>query len=365
MLKNILIGLGVLILLAIIAFVALYFYITPDKMYIANFLKNNPEKSSIYWIRNGKTMADMRSDVKFPLASTVKIIIAIEYARQAAAAKINPQEQIDVADLDLFYLPDTDGGAHPNWKEELQSKNAIINNKVALEEVAKGMIKFSSNANSEYLMMKLGLTQINANLDSLGLKQHDKIYPFVSALLVFSNDKPADKKAFYEQIKNLSQADYVSRCLEIHEKLKVDKDTVFKKAFVFPDRDLQKNWSDRLPAATAKEYVSIMEKMNSRTYFSPEQQANLDKIMEWSFEVNPKNHDIYNHLGMKGGSTAFILTNSLYAETKKGDKTSIALFFNNLTKTEAIRMEIGLNDFNIQCLGNKTFESIADNLSGK
>ena len=65
-------------------------------------------------MRNGNVTVDLRSDRKMPLASTVKIIVAIEFSEQAAAGKINPQEAVPLADLDRFYLTDTDGGAHPD-----------------------------------------------------------------------------------------------------------------------------------------------------------------------------------------------------------------------------------------------------------
>lgn len=361
MVRKILIGLVILlVLVVVVGFIAFRYYINENV--IVDFIKKNPDRSAIYWTHNGKVMADLRSNVKFPLASTVKIIIAIEFAKQVAAQKINPKERIAIADLDVFYLPDTDGGAHKKWKELMEKSNLIENNSVSLEEVAKGMIRFSSNANTEYLMMKLGLDNINANLDSLGLKQHDHLYPLVSALLVFSNDKGIQKDSFLAQIKNLSMNEYTQKCLEIHEKLKKDRDGSLKKSFIFPDMDLQKIWSDRLPAATTYEYVSIMQKINNRNYFSETAQKQLDTLMEWVFEVNPKNREIYEHIGTKGGSTAFVLTSSLYA-TSSYYKNEIAYFFNDLTADEAIILQMSMNAFHVSCLKSSTFEDIAKKLN--
>jgi D-alanyl-D-alanine carboxypeptidase len=360
MVRKILTGLFILLVLVVVGgFIVFRYYITENV--IIDFIKKNPDRSAIYWTHNGKIMADLRSNTKFPLASTVKIIIAIEFAKQVAAQKINPKEQIPISDLDIFYLPNTDGGAHKKWKELMAKSNLIQNNAVSLEEVAKGMIRFSSNANTEYLMMKLGLDNINANLDSLGLKQHDRLYPIVSALLVFSNDKGVQKDSFLAQIKNLSTSDYTQKCFEFHEKLKKDIDGSLKKAFVFPDMDLQKIWSDRLPAATTYEYVSIMQKINNRTYFSATAQKQLDTLMEWVFEVNPKNREIYEHIGMKGGSTAFVLTNSLYAISSYS-KDEIAYFFNNLTSDETMILQMSMNTFHVSCLKSSTFEDTSKKL---
>lgn len=363
MIRKVLITLFLLLLVVTVAAFIAYRYYMSEHV-IIDFIKKNPNRAAIYWTQNGKVMADLRSDVKFPLASTVKIIIAIEFAKQVAAQKINPKEQIAIADLDVFYLPDTDGGAHEEWKQLLKQSNLIQNNTVPLEEVAKGMIRFSSNANTEYLMMRLGLDNINANLDSLDLKQHDRLYPIVSALLVLSNEKGISDEAFLAQMKNLSSSDYVQKCFDIHEKLKNDHDGSLKKAFVFPNMDLQKVWSDRLPASTTREYVSIISKINSRTYFPDVAQRQLDNMMEWVFEDIPKKREQFEHLGMKGGSTAFVLTNTLYATSSNG-KNEIAYFFNDLTDDEASKLQWSTIVFNGKCLKSTTCDEVAEKLMKK
>ena len=52
----------------------------PD--YVLNHLKNHPETSSLYVAENGEELITYQSDVVRPLASTVKILIAVEYAMQ-------------------------------------------------------------------------------------------------------------------------------------------------------------------------------------------------------------------------------------------------------------------------------------------
>jgi D-alanyl-D-alanine carboxypeptidase len=353
MLKKILIIIG--IILGVLFLIGFIFrrYFRPEAKTIVEFLKNNPERSSVYVVRNGKVTLDLRSDRKMPLASTVKIIVAIEFAEQAAAGKIDQNEAISLADLDRFYLTDTDGGAHPEWLKEMNEQKKISDNKISIMEVAKGMIKFSSNANTEYLMMRLGFDKLNARLDSLGIQNHDKLFPVASSLFVFSNDKKVENKQFLQEIKDLTPENYVKRCFEIHEKLKTATDTSFKNSLVFPDMDLQKIWSDRLMASTTKEYVGIVQKINSHRYFSEKTQAILDPIMEYIFDLAPLNRKIYTHLGMKGGSTAWILTEAMYATTQKGDQIEAAIFFNDLTEMEAMRLEMSLNAFRLACVSEE------------
>jgi D-alanyl-D-alanine carboxypeptidase len=364
MLKNILIVVGILVaVLGLIAF-AFTRYFRPDAKTVVEFLKNNPDRSSVYLVRNGDVTLDLRSDRKMPLASTVKIIVAIEFAEQAAAGKIDPQQAIPLADLDHFYLAGTDGGVHPVWLKEMADKNKITNGTIPLWEVAKGMIKFSSNANTEYLMMRLGFDKLNARLDSLGVKNHDKIYPIVSSLFVFSNDRNVESKLFLQQIKDMTLENHVKRCFEIHEKWKVAPDSSFKKTFVDFGDDLEKIWSDRLMGSTTKEYAGIVQKINSHTYFSEKTHAVLDPIMEYIFETAPLNRKVYKHMGMKGGSTAWVLTEAMYATTHKGNRVEAAIFFNDLTEMETVRLEMSINAFRLACMSAEKSAEMRKELMG-
>src|SRR5699024_448506 len=71
-----------------------------------------------------------------------------------------------------------------SWLEHMQEKEAIHDGTVRLYDVAKGMIQFSSNANTEYLLAMLGLLQINNQLAALGMDQHEEIYYISSSFLI-------------------------------------------------------------------------------------------------------------------------------------------------------------------------------------
>ncbi len=318
-------GLGILAVLFGSVFAYFYFkYLRYEKDFVAEYLVKNPNKYTLYWVRNDSLIAEHRADTMMPLASTVKTIIAIEFAQQAASGKINVHEQVPLGELARFYIKDTDGGAHPAWLADLERANLIKNRAVELMEVAKGMMQFSSNANTEFLMWKLGLNNINANLAKLGLKKHQPLYPFVSALYVCSDEHSATG------MKKMPMSLYLERTNKYFELLKVD--TTAKAKFKLSNIPLpvQHVWSDRLPASTADEYVSLMKKINSRTYFDAPTQAILDQLMEWPMRINPKNKEQFVHFGAKGGSTAFVLNYALYATDKKGNYTEFTVFTNNL-----------------------------------
>jgi len=355
MLKKVLIGVSIIIGLAIVtgAYGIYYFYPSADN--VLTFIDENPEKSSILLIRNDRVLARQNPNKVMPLASTVKIILAIEYAEQSASDVLDPDEMVSLDTLEQFYVPNTDGGAHKRWLTSVKDEHSedFDAGQMSIREIAKGMIKYSSNANTEWLLNKLGIKNVNNRLDSLGLENHTEIYNIVSALFVGKELFPnLNGEELQQKLRNLSSEEYVDATENIHQKLLAD--TVYKKTMGDLSMPIQKIWSDRLPASTVEDYVSIMEKINSRTYFSEESQAYLDEVMEYLLE-NPANREWLEHSGMKGGSTAFVLTKALYATDKKGNKTEMAYFLNNLSVLQQTRLQMSMNKFELKILTNEEF----------
>jgi D-alanyl-D-alanine carboxypeptidase len=346
---------GIIIGVIVVVFAGLatyaYFkYFDVEGDYVANFIAKNPDKSALYWVRNDTTVVTHNPGQKMPLASTVKIIIAIEFSQQVSAGKIRPDAPVPLSELSRFYIADTDGGAHPAWLEHIRKKNLVKNEQVPLLEVAKGMIRFSSNANTEYLMWRLGLPAINANLAALGLARHDSLYPFISALYVCSEENSA---------KGLQLMDimlYKKKAKEYFEILQAD--TTLKANFKLAhlSTPVQRAWSDRLPGSTAREYDDILQKIQSRTYFDSTTQQMLEKIVEWPMEAFDSNRQQYQHLGAKGGSTAFVLTYALYANDKAGNRTRLVFFFDNLNSVENTLLQAQLTDFQQKVIMGKEQE---------
>lgn len=275
--KKILAILGIIVLMIVSSVIALYYYFTPNENKVLNFIQNNPDKSAILLVRNDTILASRNIDKVMPLASTVKIILAIEYAIQSAREEVDPNEQILLSDLDKFYVPRTDGGAHKSWMRSV--KNKIADNKISIREIAKGMIQFSSNANTEWLLDKLQADKVNQRIVSLGLNNHTEIYPIVSALFVGKELFPGmNGKELENKLQNVSTQDYIEATHRIHQKLLTD--TLYKKDLGDLALNIQKIWSDRLPASTVSDYVSIMKKMNSRRFFDEKTQQYLDEVME-------------------------------------------------------------------------------------
>ena len=296
-------------------------------------------------------LANFHAERVMPLASTAKVIVAIEYAEQAAAGTINPDELVSLDELDRFYVANTDGGAHPAWLSAVSEQ--VVDNQVPIREVAQGMINFSSNANTEWFSQRLGLAQINKQIGQLGVQNHTPVYYLVSSLFVGKERFPgATGAALEEQLRNLSAEEYIQATNEIHQKLL--NNPAYKEDVGDLSMNVQRVWSDRLPAATTADYVAIMKKINSRTFFDESTQQYLDEVLE-GILANPANRQWLAHAGMKGGSTAFVLTKALYATDRNGNQTELAYFFNNLAPEENALLQTSMNDFELKILTDLAF----------
>ncbi|WP_397540313.1 serine hydrolase [Rummeliibacillus pycnus] len=327
--------------------------------YILHFIKEKVESGnvSISIKHNNQNWLNINENQLLPLASTVKIILAIEYAQQAAEGKINPNKNVELTDLDKFYIPKTDGGSHKEWLAQLKKNQDIVS--VPLYEIVKGMIVYSSNANTEYLHEILGLQNINHAPKSLGISNHDPIYPTTSALYIpvqLMYEKNLSQQETLEVLKKMDMSEYRKRAIDIHNKWLNQplSEEEKKKLKTNLNMDFQKIWSDRLPRSTTKDYVSIMDKLNSKTYFNENVYKYLDPVMEQLMK-HPKNKEWLIHAGQKGGSTAFIITIGMYATDKEGNKTEIAFFANNLTLLEQIKLSRNINSFQLKFLKDSAF----------
>jgi D-alanyl-D-alanine carboxypeptidase len=314
-----------------------------------SFIKNNSKRASLFISGNDSTLAKLNEDVMMPLASTMKILVAVEFAKQAGAGAIQEDGYVAISELDKYYLENTDGGAHPTWLNYEKGKGHIKNDSVKLIDVARGMMIFSSNANTEYLLDLLGLDNVNSNIRSLNLTRHTAIFPLVSSLFMYQNPLHNKEKDVIKAIRALPEEAYCKVNYGIHYHLK--NDSAFKSTFRPGDltMKMQKLWSDRLPSSTAKEYVQLVKTLNKRLFLDENMYGILADILEFPME-NPGFQKQFVHFGAKGGSTAFVLTHALYLTGKKGERLEMAIFFNNLTPQENEKLQRWLDPFEAQVI---------------
>lgn len=298
-----------------------------NERHVLRFIVRNPAKASLYIIENGVTVADLQSDVRRPLASTVKIIILAEFADQVADERMDPNEVVAMSSLNRFYIPNSDGGAHTAWLFDLKEKGIDTENGVTMAEVARGMIKFSSNANTEFLMDVLGLDAINRKLKHWGLHEHDDVYPFSSAVLMPTYIKDTLGVSLRQAasiMKSFSDAEYAAKSLEIFHLLRNDPEGKWLRRLNRRERSkwkFQRIWSDRLVRSTAREYAHLMKDL----FEGDKLNGKAQEVFQDLIRLQVSNPNVA-YAAQKGGSSLNILTVAMYYEDLAGNKSEMAFF---------------------------------------
>lgn len=319
-----------------------------------NFIQTNRNKAALYITRNDTAIASLNENRRMPLASTVKIIVAIEFARQSARETINENAYIALPELDKFYVPGTDGGAHSAWIDYARKNNEIRGDSVKLVDVARGMIIFSSNANTEYLMDLLGFDNVNNVLSQFDAKEHSVIFPLVGSLFLYQVPKKTSESKLAKTISGYSDKKYGLEAYGHH--LGMKEDSGYRNRFRPEEFSLalQKIWSDRLPASTAKEYALLVQSLNKREVLEEPAYFTIAEVLEFPME-NKVFQSVFKHYGVKGGSTGFVLTHVLYFTMKNGTRMELAIFFNDLTPEEEQKLEGWLDPFEAQVIFDPKF----------
>lgn len=340
---------GSLVLVIAISAFALF---RDNPNYVVKHLAENRATSSLYVVENDVELIDYEATIVRPLASTVKIIIASEYAMQINDGQLESDEIISIDELNKHYLKGTDGGAHEEWLSHLDSEGAIT-----LHDVAKGMVTYSSNANTDYLINLLGADKINDRIKALGLTGHEDVYPIVGALLIPTHLKneseELSKAALTKKLEEMPMDMYRSLAIEISEALTVGSSAYNEE--LTSSKEQQRVWSDRLPGATAQDYGKLVWAISNEQFPAKASEV-LRDLMEWPMTFNEQNKERFAHLGMKGGSTLFVLTDAVYAETLEGDQTEIVLLTDNLSFLKGFLLRHNLNSFVSNLIGNEEFQ---------
>lgn len=331
------------LLLLFICFIGLLFFIKKRDMKktkddIIKFMVKNPEMWSMSVIQNNEEIIGYNKDKVIPLASTVKILYAVAFVNAVRNKYINPYELIQTKEIDSLYIKGTDGNAHNLWKEHEQ-----IGSEVTLKEIAKGMMKYSSNACTDYIYYRLGKEKIVEVIKDYSLLHHTEIYPINSALLIpsylnINNKIPKNKIA--QAIRDMPNNQYHLLATDLLNMiLHGEANLYMERLHMMSGMKTQRALTKKLPAASSFDYANLMNQLGNSKKLTPQDKELLDELMGYSDYKKDGSRFWY-----KGGSTLFILTSAGY-RSKDSENISFSFFIEDMSSIETIWMEKKYNEF--------------------
>lgn len=282
------------------------------------FFSSHTNTSSIICIKNDTLQVNWNTREVLPMAATSNLLVAYEFAKQAAYKVIDTAEWVPLKDLARYYLPGNKTDQYGDWLGMMVAMKKTDEGRVKLQEIPIGMLQFGSPALAEYLMDRLGFDNIKSNLQSLGITDHSAIVAPVSSLVLFQNRVKTNPKKIKKAIEKMGEEEYCKSAFQMH--LAVKNDSLFKNKIgpLTVTREFMRMWSDRLPQSNTLSYGQFLQMVMKEKMFEKNIYQHLRKIMEWPMKF-PTVTNLFNRFSMTGSATPFVFSQAQYAVTKNND----------------------------------------------
>ncbi len=287
------------------------------------------EANGVYW----------NADVQMPLASVSKLIHLVAYAEAVAAGQLDPTSTVLLADLERYYLPNYDLGAHKRALAELDVQERLLRNpdRVQLQDVPWMMTRFSSNASTDYLQMLLGQARIEQTAVVLNLTTQTAPCPWLGQFMAMGNhtrQAASDRQAVLDYIDNPAAygaevallTDAYSNNVAFRE-----EENRWHAQTRRPSVETQSLFAEQLNAhGSPQEYADLMARIAQNGLSNGESSFLVRRYLEWPM-IFPENQEIFNNLGYKNGALPGILTTVYYAY-RQGEEAPlvVALFYKDV-----------------------------------
>ncbi|MDX9992106.1 MAG: serine hydrolase [Anaerolineales bacterium] len=269
------------------------------------------------------------ADQPYPLASTFKIVLLSGYAEQVSAGALDPAEIVPFEALDRYYLPGTDGGAHPEFLKTLGEGRTNM----TLAEVVGGMMTYSSNAAADYILSRLGGVDWDELYQRLGLQQTSQPHSYLGLYLYITNHEsgaydltslgPQATLAEQERLARLFVEDPAWREAELSYAANFTN-----QAGLDVQKDVTANFGVRSSANDLSRLMTAIYGPDSA--LSASTRSIMRQYLEWPMRLNPGNAKTFKTLAAKNGAWPAVLTSAWYAEPLDADPRVLVVLYRNM-----------------------------------
>lgn len=305
------------------------------------YFQQKPQTASLsFWTPRGNV--DINHNQMRAICSVFKVTVVLEYARQSTEGDINPQACIPLDYINRYYMPHVDSG-HKAFLD------TVTGNCSKLDDIVTGMIKFSSNANTEYLTDLLGADKIDKMISSVGMNHSQTLY-VVSSMVAMNNTKKLPYNEYINYLKTLTPEWTRQQSFLIHSALK-DKTLQISDEFYLDPKVIDIH-VELLEKSTTQSYRQLMQKI-STGYFGTEMSNKIYDLFDAVDRSSEFAKANFVHTGAKGGSANYpgmtnaALAVSGYAIMKNSTEQPIsyALVYNGLEPATFTDLLLDMNMF--------------------
>jgi len=314
------------------------------KRKLADFILANPASTAVVACtldERGEFVADghelfYNAEQPLVMASTMKVVVLAAYADAVVNGELDPGDRVPIADVERYYVPLTDGGAHVSGLKSVgiqADERGFARDQAAamtLDDLARIMIYYSGNAETDYLLARLGPDKMASVVQKAGLEHHSPIGLTLGPVLAIFNHKDPSFSMDLSQLASAGipngNASHLDRLTELYlhdQQWQASQiqfmNSVSREPVGGPDMWARQTAALQLfPKGTAREYAQMMARIAAGRFIS----AQVSEIMQHKLEGVPSDWPLraifYHRHGTKDGVTAGVLTLASHAVPRRG-----------------------------------------------
>jgi D-alanyl-D-alanine carboxypeptidase len=294
-----------------------------DPAVLVDWIATHAEQAGIAVTVEGEPDIASSVDQRFPLASTRKVLLLGAYAGAVADGSLDAQEQVPLADIERWYWPGTDVGAHPNAVNDWRARGVIRradggDAAVPLDEVVWAMIRWSDNAASDYVLSRVGADQALAFAQRHGMDDQEPLMSLFGEFVAWATHS-------VDYWRGLSPAERQAEAARLAEATSMAEAATL----VLPSVEDQRALVSVSVAGTPSDWARLMTRIAASEGLQPAAADIIHRHLEWPLVALPQNRERFARFGAKSGSMAGVQTNAAYLQPHDGSNIAVALFFHD------------------------------------
>jgi D-alanyl-D-alanine carboxypeptidase len=283
-----------------------------DAESLLDYLEQHADQTGLVIRRAGdpEPLVADSSDEPRSLASTRKILLLLAVAEDVAAGTLDPAEQVAIEDVERWYAPGTDGGAHDAAVAELGPDWTV-------QTVAQAMIIYSDNAATDWLLDRVGgSAAVDEVIDAYGMTSQDPLWVTLGEYLAWELEpeallaaSPAERVGIAERLAQAHPAGPVEVTL--------------------PPVEDQRDLAAVSTRGTAGEWAALMDAVATEAEAGDPAAAYTVEVLSWPLAVGD-NAEKYTLFASKGGSLPGVITEADVIQPKGGERLTVVQLYGDL-----------------------------------
>jgi hypothetical protein len=321
---------------------------------MATLFKNNAKNSAIYIIKNDKALMAWNDNETMPIANLSDLLIAIEFGKQATYKLLDSGQRVSLKEVVKYNIENKYQPEYENWLTDLlmQQKITDVTASVSLMDIVKGMHQYGVQANAEYLLDKVGYSNVKSSIVSYNMNGHTTLAMPMGSLALYQNRAKVPEKKMLKAIADLDEDGYAASANLMHLALQADSSFKVKMPTNFITEKVMKLWSNNLPQGTVKSYANLLQTIVKEKMLDAKMYKMLRSVFEPNGATMPKQYTRYM---VKKSTTINTFAQAQYCKTIDGKEAIIVYTLANLTPAQVKQLNKWHTDFDKALIENPEF----------